>query len=34
MTTTRMEGSCLPSYRTLSTLALSEPEDHVRELTD
>lgn len=29
-----MEGSCLPSYRTLSTLALSEPEDHVRELTD
>ncbi|MCX2923630.1 hypothetical protein [Streptomyces sp. NEAU-W12] len=34
MTTTGMEGSCLPSYRTLSTLALSEPEDHVRELTD
>ncbi|MET9950554.1 hypothetical protein ABZ135_03270 [Streptomyces sp. NPDC006339] len=34
MTITRMEGSCLPSYRTLSTLALSEPEDHVRELTD
>ncbi|MFI9829778.1 hypothetical protein ACIHIX_19040 [Streptomyces sp. NPDC051913] len=34
MTTTRLEGSCLPSYRTLSTLALSEPEDHVRELTD
>ncbi|WP_432097466.1 hypothetical protein [Streptomyces sp. bgisy100] len=34
MTTTRMEGSCLPSYRTLSTLALSEPEDHVRELAD
>ncbi|MFH9573817.1 hypothetical protein ACH4MG_25130 [Streptomyces sp. NPDC017454] len=34
MTTTRMEGSCLPSYRTLSTLALSEPEEHVRELTD
>ncbi|MGP3733058.1 hypothetical protein ACTWJ9_07525 [Streptomyces sp. GDS52] len=34
MTTTRMEGSCLPSYRTLSTLALSESEDHVRELTD
>ncbi|WP_436955268.1 hypothetical protein [Streptomyces sp. SudanB182_2057] len=34
MTTTRMEGSCLPSYRTLATLALSEPEDHVRELTD
>ncbi|MFJ6884057.1 hypothetical protein [Streptomyces californicus] len=34
MTTTRVEGSCLPSYRTLSTLALSEPEDHVRELTD
>ncbi|WP_217129544.1 hypothetical protein [Streptomyces sp. AC558_RSS880] len=34
MTTTRMEGPCLPSYRTLSTLALSEPEDHVRELTD
>ncbi|MFL4907587.1 hypothetical protein ACJ6WF_31405 [Streptomyces sp. MMS24-I2-30] len=34
MTTTRMEGSCLPSYHTLSTLALSEPEDHVRELTD
>lgn len=34
MTITRMEGSCLPAYRTLSTLALSEPEDHVRELTD
>ncbi|MEU5362339.1 hypothetical protein ABZ354_02330 [Streptomyces sp. NPDC005925] len=34
MTTSRMEGPCLPSYRTLSTLALSEPEDHVRELTD
>ncbi|AKH83894.1 hypothetical protein AA958_18705 [Streptomyces sp. CNQ-509] len=34
MTTSRMEGSCLPSYRTLSTLALSEPEEHVRELTD
>jgi len=34
MTTTRIEGSCLPPYRTLLTLALSEPEDHVRELTD
>ncbi|MFI6434482.1 hypothetical protein [Streptomyces sp. NPDC050759] len=34
MTTTRTEGACLPSYRTPSTLALSEPEDHVRELTD
>lgn len=34
MTTTRMEGPCPPSYRTLSTLALSEPEEHVRELTD
>ncbi|GAA4952579.1 hypothetical protein GCM10023205_12230 [Yinghuangia aomiensis] len=34
MTTARMEGPCLPSYRTLSTLALCEPEDHVRELTD
>lgn len=34
MTTTRTDGSCLPSYRMQSTLALSEPEDHVRELTD
>ncbi|MFH8706559.1 hypothetical protein [Streptomyces rubrogriseus] len=34
MTTTWVEGPCLPSYRTLSSLALSEPEDHVRELTD
>lgn len=34
MTSTRMEGACLPSYRTPSTLAVSEPEDHVRELTD
>ncbi|MFD4997163.1 hypothetical protein [Streptomyces buecherae] len=34
MTTTRLDGSCLPSYRTLSTLALSEPEDHVRELAE
>ncbi|MEU2799916.1 hypothetical protein [Streptomyces sp. NPDC007117] len=34
MTTPRTGGSCMPSYRTQSTLALSEPEDHVRELTD
>ncbi|MEW1550175.1 hypothetical protein [Streptomyces tsukubensis] len=34
MTATRMEGPCRPSYRTLSALALAEPEDHVRELTD
>ena len=34
MTTTRMEGPCLPSYRMLSSLALSDPGDHVRELTD
>ncbi|TQK44440.1 hypothetical protein FBY35_5944 [Streptomyces sp. SLBN-118] len=34
MTTTRTGGFCLPSYRTQSTLALSELEDHVRELTD
>jgi hypothetical protein len=34
MTTARMESPCRPSYRTLSTLALAEPEDHVRELTD
>ncbi|QXE35503.1 hypothetical protein KQY30_15790 [Streptomyces sp. GMY02] len=34
MTTPQAEGLCLPSYRTLPTLALSEPEDHVRELTD
>ncbi|MFD8590824.1 hypothetical protein ACFV1B_14960 [Streptomyces sp. NPDC059637] len=34
MTTTRIEGSCLPPYRTLLALALAEPEDHVRELTD
>lgn len=34
MTTTRTRGSCRPSYRMQSTLALSEPEDHVRELTD
>ncbi|GAA0687912.1 MULTISPECIES: hypothetical protein [Streptomyces] len=34
MTTPRTGGSCLPSYRTQSTLALSEPQDHVRELAD
>ncbi|MFF6843445.1 hypothetical protein ACFY8X_32505 [Streptomyces tanashiensis] len=34
MTTTQTGGSCPSSYRTQSTLALSEPEDHVRELTD
>ncbi|MFD5896678.1 hypothetical protein [Streptomyces sp. NPDC060366] len=34
MTTTHTGGFCMPSYRTQPTLALSEPEDHVRELTD
>ncbi|MFJ4478703.1 hypothetical protein ACIQVR_30010 [Streptomyces xanthochromogenes] len=34
MTTTRTEGVCLPSYRTLPMLALAAPEIHVRELTD
>ncbi|MFD9392999.1 hypothetical protein ACFWBB_20495 [Streptomyces sp. NPDC060000] len=34
MTTTSTEGPCQPPYRTLSMLALADPEDHVRELTD
>ncbi|WP_225847321.1 hypothetical protein [Streptomyces sp. HPF1205] len=34
MTMTQAEGACLPSYRTLPTLALAAPEDHIRELTD
>ncbi|MGW1534011.1 hypothetical protein [Streptomyces aureus] len=34
MTATSTEGPCQPWYRTLSMLALADPEDHVRELTD